>query len=183
MIRLPSNGGIPFLQLDLYLQFHSHDPPSLCVKRILKMMRETTSRRISDWWNLYSERLQCSLPISCLSTKVVWIVHLKMKDWRSCVHLDRSSQDGIFGEAVCIWIVHLKTGESVISKTKVTEEIAKVMDLIWLANLRGEHLKKLRRLPLKYNAEDRVLADQFIKVVQFCVKNHVWAGSVFSKRN
>ncbi|MFS7908680.1 hypothetical protein Hanom_Chr01g00086001 [Helianthus anomalus] len=100
-----------------------------------------------------------------------------MKDWRSCVHLDRSSQDGIFGEAVCIWLVHLKTGESVISKTKVTEEIAKVLDLIWLANLRGAHLKKLRRLPLKYNEEDRVLADQSIKVVQFCVKNKVWAGS------
>ena len=91
--------------------------------------------------------------------------------------LDRSSQDGRFGEAVCVWIVHLKTGEAVISEKKVTVEIAKVLDLIWLANLREAHLKKLRRLPLKYNEEDRVLADQFIKVVQFCVKNKVWAGS------
>ena len=45
--------------------------------------------------------------------------------------LDRSSQDGRFGEAVCVWIVHLKTGEAVISEKKVTFEIAKVLDLIW----------------------------------------------------
>ncbi|KAM0038187.1 hypothetical protein Hdeb2414_s0013g00411931 [Helianthus debilis subsp. tardiflorus] len=48
----------------------------------------------------------------------VWIVHLKMEDleklcasgsfisrwkiWRSCAHLDRSSQGGRFGEAVCV---------------------------------------------------------------------------------
>ncbi|KAJ0454897.1 hypothetical protein HanIR_Chr15g0745161 [Helianthus annuus] len=128
----------------------------------------------------------------------VWIVHVKMEDleklcasgsfisrwkiWRSCVHLDRSSQDGRFGEAVCVWIVHLKTGEAMISEKKVTVEIAKVLDPIWLANLREAPLKKLRRLPLKYNEEDRVLADQFIKVVQFCVKNKVWEGSSFSKR-
>ena len=51
--------------------------------------------------------------------------------------LDRSSQDGRFEEDMCVWFVHLKM----------------------------EDLKKLRRLPLKYNEEDRVLADQFIKVV------------------
>ncbi|KAJ0586709.1 hypothetical protein HanIR_Chr04g0154851 [Helianthus annuus] len=81
------------------------------------------------------------------------------------------------------WYLNGKTGEAVITETNVAEEIAKTLDPIWLANLREGHLKKLRRLPLKYNAEDRVLADQFIKVVQFCVKNHVWAGSDFSKRN
>ena len=98
------------------------------------------------------------------------------------MHLDRLSQDGRCREAVCVWIVHLKPREAVISERKVTVEIAKVLDPIWLANLREAHLKKLRRLPLKYNEEDRVLADQFIKVVQFCVKNKVWAGSSFSKR-
>ncbi|KAJ0598462.1 hypothetical protein HanLR1_Chr04g0157341 [Helianthus annuus] len=83
---------------------------------------------------------------------------------------------------MCVWIVHLKTGEAVISERKVTVEITKLLDLIWLANLREAHLKKLQRLPLKYNEEDRVLADQFIKVVQFYVKNKVWAGSGFSKK-
>ncbi|KAJ0616767.1 hypothetical protein HanIR_Chr02g0094151 [Helianthus annuus] len=81
------------------------------------------------------------------------------------------------------WYLNGKTGEAMITETNVAVEIAKILDPIWLANLREGHLKKLRRLPLKYNAEDRVLADQFIKVVQFCVKNKVWAGSVFSKRN
>ncbi|KAM0044485.1 hypothetical protein Hdeb2414_s0010g00353861 [Helianthus debilis subsp. tardiflorus] len=81
------------------------------------------------------------------------------------------------------WYLNGKTGEAVITETNVSVEIAKILDPIWLANLREGHLKKLRRLPLKYNAEDRVLADQFIKVVQFCVKNKVWAGSDFSKRN
>ena len=81
------------------------------------------------------------------------------------------------------WYLHGKTGEAVITETNVSVEIAKILDPIWLANLREGHLKKLRRLPLKYNAEDRVLADQFIKVVQFCVKNKVWAGSSFSKRD
>ncbi|KAJ0519762.1 hypothetical protein HanIR_Chr10g0451851 [Helianthus annuus] len=80
------------------------------------------------------------------------------------------------------WYLNGKTGEAVITEKNVAEEIAKILDPIWLANLREAHLKKLRRLPLKYNAEDRVLADQFIKVVQFCVKNKVWAGSSFSKR-
>ncbi|XP_035840433.1 uncharacterized protein LOC110906530 [Helianthus annuus] len=80
------------------------------------------------------------------------------------------------------WYLHGKTGEAVITEKKVTVEIAKILDPIWLTNLREAHLKKLRNLPLKYNEEDRVLADQFIKVVQFCVKNKVWAGSSFSKR-
>ncbi|KAM0066376.1 hypothetical protein Hdeb2414_s0002g00048301 [Helianthus debilis subsp. tardiflorus] len=81
------------------------------------------------------------------------------------------------------WYLNGKTGEAVITEKNVAVDIAKILDPIWLANLREGHLKKLHRLPLKYNAEDRVLADQFIKVVQFCVKNKVWAGSVFSKRN
>ncbi|KAJ0681756.1 hypothetical protein HanPI659440_Chr16g0639661 [Helianthus annuus] len=80
------------------------------------------------------------------------------------------------------WYLNGKTGEAVITEKNLTEEIAKILDPIWLANLREAHLKKLRRLPLKCNEEDRVLADQFIKVVQFCVKNKVWAGSSFSKR-
>ncbi|KAJ0856988.1 hypothetical protein HanRHA438_Chr13g0584871 [Helianthus annuus] len=77
-----------------------------------------------------------------------------MEDLEKLVRLDRSSQDGRFEEAVCVWFVHLKM----------------------------EDLKKLCRLPLKYLEEDRVLADQFIKVVQFCVKSKVWAGSEFSKK-
>ncbi|KAM0028940.1 hypothetical protein Hdeb2414_s0018g00520041 [Helianthus debilis subsp. tardiflorus] len=77
------------------------------------------------------------------------------------------------------WYLNGKTGEAVITEKNVSEEIAKILDPIWLANLREAHLKKLRRLPLKYNAEDRVLEDQFIKVVQFCVKNKVWARSSF----
>ncbi|KAM0024085.1 hypothetical protein Hdeb2414_s0022g00611611 [Helianthus debilis subsp. tardiflorus] len=80
------------------------------------------------------------------------------------------------------WYLNGKTGEAVITEKNVSVEIAKILDPIWLANLREGHLKKLRRLPLKYNAEDRVFADQFIKVVQFYVKNKVWAGSDFSKR-
>ncbi|KAJ0790349.1 hypothetical protein HanPI659440_Chr05g0214451 [Helianthus annuus] len=85
-------------------------------------------------------------------------------------------------EKIGYWYLNGKTGEAVITEKNVSVEIAKILDPIWLANLREAHLKKLRRLPLKYNAEDRVLADQFIKVVQFCVKNKVWAGSDFSKR-
>ncbi|KAF5780825.1 hypothetical protein HanXRQr2_Chr11g0476361 [Helianthus annuus] len=75
------------------------------------------------------------------------------------------------------WYLDGKTGAAVITEKKVTVEIARILDPIWLVNLREAHLKKLQRLPLKYLKEDRELADQFIKVVQFCVKNKVWAGA------
>ncbi|MFS7952975.1 hypothetical protein Hanom_Chr07g00613241 [Helianthus anomalus] len=80
------------------------------------------------------------------------------------------------------WYYDGKTGEAVITKKKMIEEILRILDPVWLINLKMEHLKVLRRLPLHYNKEDHPLADHFIKVVQFCVKNQVCAGSDYSKR-
>ncbi|MFS8006427.1 hypothetical protein Hanom_Chr14g01249051 [Helianthus anomalus] len=71
------------------------------------------------------------------------------------------------------WYLDGRTGEAIITKQKVSEVIVKVLDPMWLVNFKLSDLKKLRRLPLYYNAEDRELAMTFICVVQFCVKNKV----------
>ncbi|MFS7944164.1 hypothetical protein Hanom_Chr06g00508861 [Helianthus anomalus] len=79
------------------------------------------------------------------------------------------------------WYLDGRTGEAIITKQKVSEVIVKDLDPMWLVNFKLSDLKKLRRLPVYYNAEDRELAMPFIRVVQFCVKNKVGTGSDYSK--
>ncbi|MFS8027711.1 hypothetical protein Hanom_Chr16g01501961 [Helianthus anomalus] len=54
---------------------------------------------------------------------------------------------------------------------------------MWLVNLKMEDLKKLKRHSLIHRQEDRLLALQYRRVVQFCVKHGVCAGRIYSKND
>ncbi|MFS7934905.1 hypothetical protein Hanom_Chr05g00397141 [Helianthus anomalus] len=97
----------------------------------------------------------------------------------SAIPLRQFDLDNMAG--IKFWYLDGRTGEAIITKQKVSEVTVKVLDPMWLVNFKLSDLKKLRRLPMYYNAEDRELVMPFIRVVQFCVKNKVGVGSDYSK--
>ncbi|MFS7962285.1 hypothetical protein Hanom_Chr08g00724881 [Helianthus anomalus] len=84
-------------------------------------------------------------------------------------------------EGISFWYVDDKTREAVITKKKVTEVIVKVLDPMWLVNYKLLDLKKFKCYSLQYLKKDREIILPFIRVVQFCLKNKIGAGSYHSK--
>ncbi|MFS8033815.1 hypothetical protein Hanom_Chr17g01574041 [Helianthus anomalus] len=81
------------------------------------------------------------------------------------------------------WYVDGKTGEAVITRKNVLAEIVRILDPMWLVNMKIEDLKKMKRHSLQYTDDTRTLAMQYIRVVKFSFKTGVYAGSDFYSRD